>query len=532
MTINIGRKTVIPPGYLDTKVIDAQLSGMAINVKHPPAPLVAAKGDNVTDDTAVIQAAINYLMTNGGGTLEFPPGDYVINGTLYTHQDTFDNNDRLSPIEFRGATPVFSDLFNTKKRNVTRLIKRNSGVILAVNYTTTQECVYTGVYRNLKVRNIAFYGTGTTDVKYTNVQSSVTTTTGIEMRMASITLEDCLFWRVNKGVAQPDTVLGGDNYCDQSVYKRLAFRDIGTVWLELQRSDASTIENLNGYDMAKTCLYGIKARKGESFTVKEVLVAGKGMHLCPNFKLVNLDYCNGVEITSIYVERVEGVPIFLDNCKNVNIGVIDARHYGRTFVKGTNNRNVSIGKIYAHIEENKILSPADPGDYSVYDTVSNAIDIDFDNTNYDIRFDHFFVRNGVHSGGAFSETTARLNARLNTGSKAYYQIGKQYVFDVIYDSANSKFVANANGTNIDFTSLFACSANPTFNTGTGELTFPSDGAFTNVSAAHVSGRRSGTGVINNAYKVTTNPLTVRVLNTSGAIITITADVALSVTMHI
>lgn len=50
-----------------------------MNVKNPPAPLVAAKGDGVTDDTVAIQAMINYV--NGKSNyLFFPAGTYSVQG--------------------------------------------------------------------------------------------------------------------------------------------------------------------------------------------------------------------------------------------------------------------------------------------------------------------------------------------------------------------------------------------------------------------------------------------------------------------
>ncbi|MDA6141649.1 hypothetical protein OSK03_28170, partial [Escherichia coli] len=77
-----------------------------------------------------------------------------------------------------------------------------------------------------------------------------------------------------------------------------------------------------------------------------------------------------------------------------------------------------------------------------------------------------------------TETTARLVPRLNTASKAVYQIGKQYVFDVIHNGAN--FMVSIGSGQISFGTLFA-SSNPTFNSTTGELTFPADGVFQNIS---------------------------------------------------
>lgn len=50
-----------------------------INVKNPPQPLIAAKGDGATNDTSAIQALINYAKTKRG-YLFFPAGNYIVNG--------------------------------------------------------------------------------------------------------------------------------------------------------------------------------------------------------------------------------------------------------------------------------------------------------------------------------------------------------------------------------------------------------------------------------------------------------------------
>lgn len=44
-----------------------------------------ATGDGVTDDTAAIQAALDAASANGGGTVFFPAGEYVINDALHSY---------------------------------------------------------------------------------------------------------------------------------------------------------------------------------------------------------------------------------------------------------------------------------------------------------------------------------------------------------------------------------------------------------------------------------------------------------------
>jgi hypothetical protein len=58
-----------------------------LNIMSPPVPMVAAKGDNITDDTAAIQNIVNYAQNNGYGTVFFP---YTSNGYLLSSTLTID----------------------------------------------------------------------------------------------------------------------------------------------------------------------------------------------------------------------------------------------------------------------------------------------------------------------------------------------------------------------------------------------------------------------------------------------------------
>lgn len=94
----------------------ADLSGKPNLIKVFNVRDYGAKGDNATDDTAAIQAAINACATAGGGNVYFPAGQYVVAGALQTNVGGENPNcqlympkqaftDQTIVIRFLGDTP-------------------------------------------------------------------------------------------------------------------------------------------------------------------------------------------------------------------------------------------------------------------------------------------------------------------------------------------------------------------------------------------------------------------------------------------
>lgn len=101
-----------------------------INVKT-----FGAVGDGVTDDTAAIQAAIDFLDTNNlSGTIHFPDGIYIIDGPFL---DTSNSNAQiLLPRRASSATSMISIMLTGSTPAPTYAVKRNKGAVLLSTLTS------------------------------------------------------------------------------------------------------------------------------------------------------------------------------------------------------------------------------------------------------------------------------------------------------------------------------------------------------------------------------------------------------------
>jgi hypothetical protein len=100
-----------------------QDASFLLNVLYPPKPLVGAKGNGVTDDTAAIQALLDYANTNGLKSVYFPPttNGYAINGqlNLYSGTEVFGKKTKIISASNAALTNLFrgNALTNIKLRS-------------------------------------------------------------------------------------------------------------------------------------------------------------------------------------------------------------------------------------------------------------------------------------------------------------------------------------------------------------------------------------------------------------------------------
>lgn len=122
-----------------------------INVKNPPASLVAAKGDGIANDTTAIQAMINYV-SGKKNYLFFPAGIYSVNQLTMSHNVSLVGQDRFQAIINLEAGSN-TDLLTGEMGNCTI-----SNLTLSANMPgQTQNCsVYHGNVTSMLFDNVIF----------------------------------------------------------------------------------------------------------------------------------------------------------------------------------------------------------------------------------------------------------------------------------------------------------------------------------------------------------------------------------------
>lgn len=111
----LGSTKAFPGKFYDKGVIH-------LNVKHPE---FGAVGDGVTDDTAAIQAAIDFAGAAGGGVVFIPKGVYLC-GTL---------TNAIAGITLQGAGSAYA--YNTVEFAMTRIVAK-AGTTVGINFAPTE----------------------------------------------------------------------------------------------------------------------------------------------------------------------------------------------------------------------------------------------------------------------------------------------------------------------------------------------------------------------------------------------------------
>ena len=219
-------------------------SRMPVNVKDH-----GAVGDGTTNDTVAIRAAIKAVTDVGGGTVFFPPGDYVVNPVTDENGNTVCLTiPPLKPVRLLGSGVALSAGQNLALP--TRLIRKVAGAPLlkAVGTSYTNRVCF-------QVDDLEFRGNATTGTlvhvergngcEFHRVSFVGTTGTGLVMRNVFNSSGSDLRWTaVGNGAANPaclfDGVTAGQGGSDTVQWLNLQFEGNGGTDLKMTGDATNT----------------------------------------------------------------------------------------------------------------------------------------------------------------------------------------------------------------------------------------------------------------------------------------------------
>jgi len=322
-----------------------------------------------TDNTAAIQSAIDFMMLNGGGTLFFPKGSYLLNGTVYFKPTTGTSipftllgeafNNRMAPWRGYGGT-VFT-------RNMT-------GDFFKVNLDAYNKSVLDPgeQWFNFAALNLSFIGKRVSDS-----DSLITGINGFHMFRTRSNMQNISATNIDYAVYQEATDANNkENYCDQSIYKNFYVNSPTLGGLQLYASDSSIIETLNCEQdpVISTFKNLIKVLNSDAVSIRNIVYWINIKDLVPapisGSSVIDISNCTNTIISSVHLEhlinvftgititggsssRCEGIHVRFDGNDTFKIGstkglVIDGLSVSKTNITGyydinfidSNNLNV------------------------------------------------------------------------------------------------------------------------------------------------------------------------------------------------
>lgn len=203
-----------------------------INVMYPPSGLTAAVGDGATNDTASIQAVIDWVATNGGGIVYFPKKTFIITDLRIKSNVTLMGGGNSSILKLKSACALGDRLsndgsglnydgipmiYNSYNDNLVNIAIKN----LYINGNYTQQVVggakqVWGIYLNkvdgLIIENVKVYGC---------------LSHGIALKEAiNYTVKKCIAESNGADILLPETSpVGGDGFVALSMNDNGVFED-------------------------------------------------------------------------------------------------------------------------------------------------------------------------------------------------------------------------------------------------------------------------------------------------------------------
>jgi len=194
-----------------------------------------------TDNTTYIQNAVNFLIANNGGTLFFPNGNYLVQGTVYVN---YSNNLQNPSITLKGETESVRNAIIGNYINGASFIRTVTGDFFRVGLNSSGNAVFpyptNQQYFNFSANGLSFTG------KYTTGGTSpVTGIRAFNMYATRAVIRNCSAQYIDYLVYQGITdASGNQNYCDQQIYENIYMHNSTYGGLYLAYSDGSVLNGI------------------------------------------------------------------------------------------------------------------------------------------------------------------------------------------------------------------------------------------------------------------------------------------------
>ena len=292
-----------------------------------------------TDNTRAIQIAVDTVLRNGGGVVQFGDGIYKIDGTVYLNTKWH----RL--ITLKGVDGKYMSFYQMSGGKSV-LVKNTTGDMFKVNLNENNEGANGtdgGMY-NVTIKNLAIIS-----------NKAEVEVTGFHTFTSRIQMENVLGSNIHCLVKQDEYDATNDfNYCDFSSYRNINLTDIKDIGLDLKMADSCIIEGIYCHSYDPTCQHLINIKGGSGFSISNCIFTMQFDNLSSGVdgttSFIKIDNCKGFTIRDTFIERsylTNGIS--LSRCQNAKIQGISDIYYSNTLIKLHNCQNISIDGIYRDV---------------------------------------------------------------------------------------------------------------------------------------------------------------------------------------
>lgn len=270
-----------------TQLITDLLAGVdfAINVKVPPEPLTQAVGDGVTDDTAAIQACIDYAHTNfNRGVIFFPFGNYVSKQlTLY---------DNISIVGFSPETTAI--FLNSEEEKPLFTVANNAQGFLSDNISFNNITI-SGNVANRATSAVCFF-------RYSNIVFNNVEIQDFD-KLTSLFSEDLTVNDSLPALIFKDTVFNLKTTRTTNIINKNNAKIVGNIIFKTSAPDCliSSLINMRGDNgLIAIEILNINAifdNKGDIITVSKLL--NGYIHFSGDISTVDDSFCTNLKIQTI-----------------------------------------------------------------------------------------------------------------------------------------------------------------------------------------------------------------------------------------